>query len=198
MRRFTWYGVAGLALIAGCRQEPRRDAQGPKLAKTIPAYYLSAQDDRLKRIRDTMFLDGAYYTGFCVGFHPSGDTAFIHGFFNGLPEGRQVAWSEQGVPVSSAFFINGKKEGLQQTWWPDKTPQLRYWTSDNEYEGAFLEWNSAGVLIKQFHYLQGHESGHQRLWWDNGTVRANYVIRNGRKYGLLGLKLCANPNDSIR
>lgn len=198
MRLFTLCCVAGLAFLAGCRSASAPDVQGPKLAKTIPAYYLFPKDNRLKLVRDTMFLDGSYYTGFYVGFHPSGDTAFIRGFFNGLPEGRQVAWSEQGVPVSSTFYINGKKEGLQQTWWPDKTPQLRYWTSDNEYEGEFLEWNTAGVLIKQFNYQKGQESGHQRLWWDNGTVRANYVIRNGRKYGLLGLKLCANPNDSIR
>jgi len=198
MRRFNLYWAVGLVFFASCRPSTSSDLQGPKLAKTIPTYYLTSNDDRLKLVRDTMFLDGSYYTGFYLGFHPSGDTAIIRGFYNRVPEGRQVVWNEQGVPVSSAFYINGKKEGLQQTWWPNKTPQLRYSTSDNDYEGEFLEWNSAGVLIKQFNYLKGQESGHQRLWWDNGTVRANYVIRNGRKYGLIGLKICANPNDSIR
>ena len=63
--------------------------------------------------------------------------------------------------------------------------------------GEFKEWYFSGLLGKQFHYVNGQEEGSQRLWWDNGTVRANYVIRNGKKYGLIGLVTCSNPYDSI-
>jgi hypothetical protein len=31
------------------------------------------------------------------------------------------------------------------------------------------------------------------MWWENGLIRANYVVKNGRRYGLIGLKLCVNP-----
>ena len=68
---------------------------------------------------------------------------------------------------------------------------------NDKYEGEFKEWYSSGLLGKDFHYVKGQEEGSQRLWWDNGTVRANYVIRDGKKYGLIGMKLCTNPGGRL-
>ena len=42
----------------------------------------------------------------------------------------------------------------------------------------------------------GYEEGSQKAWWQNGVIRANYVVKNGRRYGLIGLKLCMNPEGS--
>ena len=42
---------------------------------------------------------------------------------------------------------------------------------------------------KIFNYVNGYESGSQKLWFNNGEVKSNYVIKNNRRYGLLGLKL---------
>jgi len=187
--------IIGYFLLMGCSIAPDASKIEPKIAKTIPAVYLHESDLRLHIIQDTVFLDKSYYTGFIVGYHPSGDTAFTRGYFNGVLEGAQLTWGDQHILVGSEFYINGKKEGLQRTWWLDGKTQLRYCAIDDLYEGAFLEWNRKGILIKKFNYSKGQEVGQQRLWWDNGTVRANYEIRNGRKYGLIGLKLCANPND---
>ena len=82
-------------------------------------------------------------------------------------------------------------------WWPAGNMKFSDTAVDDKFEGEVKEWNSAGLLYKDFHYKNGNEEGSERLWWDNGTVRANYVIRNGKKYGMIGVMLCANPNDSI-
>ena len=198
MRLIKASALIGVFFLSACQRTSHSSQGEPKLAKTIPPVYLSATDLRLQLLRDTMFLDRAYYTGFIIGKYSSGDTAFVRGYFNGVSEGRQSVWSEEHVLIENSFYINGKKEGLQQSWWSDGKPQLRFQTDNDLYQGEFLEWNREGLLIKQFNYEKGQEVGSQRLWWDNGTVRANYVIRNGRKYGLIGLKLCANPNDSTR
>jgi antitoxin component YwqK of YwqJK toxin-antitoxin module len=114
-----------------------------------------------------------------------------------VEEGFQRRWYPGRKLNEERFFINGKKEGMHMGWWPDGKPKFIFSASDNEYEGEFKEWNNTGVLIKQFHYHNGQEEGSQRLWWNDGSVRANYVIKKGKKYGLIGLKLCNNPYDSV-
>ena len=53
-------------------------------------------------------------------------------------------------------------------------------------------------IIKSLNYTNGQESGHQQLWYDNGEIRSNYIIKNDRRYGLLGTKNCVNVSDSIQ
>jgi antitoxin component YwqK of YwqJK toxin-antitoxin module len=52
-------------------------------------------------------------------------------------------------------------------------------------------------LVKQMNYLKGHEEGPQKWWYDNGKIKANYIIQDGRRFGLLGTKNCINVTDSI-
>ena len=99
--------------------------------------------------------------------------------------------------IISLVYINGKKEGVHKGWWPDGKQKFIFELYNNEYNGEFKEWYASGLLAKQLHYKNGQKEGSQKLWWDNESVRANYVIKNGKKYGLIGLKLCINPNDSI-
>jgi hypothetical protein len=40
-------------------------------------------------------------------------------------------------------------------------------------------------------FHQGHEQGLQQLWQSDGKLWANYEARNGRNYGLVGVKGCA-------
>jgi antitoxin component YwqK of YwqJK toxin-antitoxin module len=57
---------------------------------------------------------------------------------------------------------------------------------------AVKEWYTNGMLFRVFHYNMGHEEGCEQMWWENGTVRANYVVKDGQQYGLIGRKLCRN------
>ena len=63
--------------------------------------------------------------------------------------------------------------------------------------GELKEWMETGQPYRFFHYIKGYEEGSQKMWWSNGSIRANYVIKNGKRYGLLGLKICSNPYDSV-
>jgi antitoxin component YwqK of YwqJK toxin-antitoxin module len=168
------------------------------IAKTIPAIYKPTSDPLFKKQGDTLYFNGQFYTGYQYSLYENGDSAFLFGFFNGVEEGGQRKYYPGNRLSEQRFYINGKKQGRHRSWWPDGKPKMDYTAFNNEYEGEFREWNSAGLLVKKFHYNQGIETGRQQLWWDNGTLRANYEVRNGRTYGLIGLKLCVNPNDSIK
>lgn len=167
------------------------------LAKTVPLVYRSAEDPGFTVHADTVFYAGATFSGYRFMLFPGGDTAVLQSYFNGVEEGFQRKWYPGRQPAEERFYINGKKEGVHRSWWPDGKPKMYFEAYNDEYDGIFREWYSSGVLAKEFHYVNGREEGSEKLWWDNGTVRANYVIRNGKKYGLLGLKTCINPYDSV-
>ncbi len=169
----------------------------PKIAKTVPADYYDAADTNFTIHLDTLFYKKKLFTGFRFTLNDQGDTTELGSYFNGVEEGLQQKWYAKGKRQETRFYINGKKERNQRGWWPNGQIKFDFNTYNDEYEGAFREWIENGLLIKQFHYEHGYEKGSQRLWWTDGTVRANYVIKDGKKYGLLGLKICTNPYDSV-
>jgi antitoxin component YwqK of YwqJK toxin-antitoxin module len=193
------YIFSFLLFIASCKNENEKKETKPeaKIAKTIPANYINAGDSSFTKQQDTIVYQGKYFTGYQFSLYPNGDTESIRGYFNGVEEGLQKKWYPGKKLTEERFYVNGKKEGTHEGWWSDGKPKFFFTLYNDEYNGEFKEWYSSGLLGKEFHYVNGKEEGSQRLWWDNGTVRANYVVRNGKKYGLIGLKICDNPYDSV-
>lgn len=183
-----------MCISCGNKQQPVTEI---KIAKTVPTNYINVNDSDFSKHQDTVYYQQKYFTGYQFSLYNTGDTAFINSYFNGVEEGTQKKWYPNKQLAEERFYISGKKEGVHKGWWPDGKSKFFFEANSNEYNGEFKEWYATGLLCKQFHYTNGQEEGSQRLWWDNGTVRANYVIRNGKKYGLIGLKTCANPYDSI-
>ena len=62
---------------------------------------------------------------------------------------------------------------------------------------SVLEKDNNGNLFHLAHYKNGQEEGVQKLWYENGKIRANYIILNGKRFGLLGTKNCLNVKDSL-
>jgi antitoxin component YwqK of YwqJK toxin-antitoxin module len=64
-------------------------------------------------------------------------------------------------------------------------------------EGELKEWTESGQLFHLAHYKNGQEDGVQKMWHANGKIRSNFVLIQGRRYGLLGTKNCRNFNEKI-
>jgi antitoxin component YwqK of YwqJK toxin-antitoxin module len=195
-RVFPGYFFSFLIIIAACNNANEKKPE-IKIAKTVPANYKNDYDRGFTRHQDTVLYRDKYFTGYLFSLYPNNDTEFVKSYFNGVEEGWQKKWYPNKQLAEERFYINGKKEGTHQGWWPDGKQKFIFEAVNDEYNGEFKEWYSSGLLGKQFHYINGQEEGSERLWWDNGTIRANYVIRNGRKYGLIGLTVCKNPYDSV-
>ena len=188
--------VIFLFCAASCSTKKKDAFFEPKIAKTVPANFISATDGDLTKRKDTIFYKNQLFSGFAYTLYADGDTASLQSYFNGVEEGTQKKWYPDKQPAEERFYINGKKEGTHKGWWPNGKPKFLFFAYNDEYAGEFKEWYASGLPGKDFHYVKGQEEGSQKLWWDNGTIRANYVIREGKKYGLIGIKLCVNPNDS--
>lgn len=191
---FSW--LLCLLFLSSCKQAQQKQPE-PKIAKTVPPVFVVLTDSGFIAHGDTLYYKDHFFTGFRYSLFENGDTAVLQSYFNGLEEGWQRKWHPGKRLAEERFYINGKKEGTHRGWWPDGKPKFIFTVFNDEYEGEFKEWYASGLLGKEFHYKNGREEGSQKLWWDNGTVRANYVIRNGKKYGLIGMVTCRNPNDSI-
>jgi hypothetical protein len=190
--------ISGIFLF-GCKGSGSKNNEPlpPRISKAIPLVYIAKNDKRIHQGGDTVYLEGKFFSGFLFELNSEGDTMFVGSYFNGVEEGLHAKFYPNGTKQEERFYINGGKDGLQRGWWPDGKLKFLFTCYDNEFEGKFEEWSDSGMLIKQFDYKRGYEDGPQKLWWSNGVLRANYVVKNGRKYGLIGLELCSNPYDSV-
>jgi antitoxin component YwqK of YwqJK toxin-antitoxin module len=94
-------------------------------------------------------------------------------------------------------FRNDMKNGKQITYWDNGNKRLEYWAKNDVCEGELKEWDYNGNLFHLAHYKDGQEEGVQKMWYENGKIRANYVILEGKRFGLLGTKNCKNVSDSV-
>lgn len=152
----------------------------------------------LKAVNGTLYLDDRLYSGTVYALFPgTTDTAAIMNFKNGAEDGLWKKNYPNHTPEETREFLQGKKVGEYLAWWPNGHKRLQYRFKEGEYEGTCYEWNENGQLVKEANYKAGHEEGLQKIFYDNGKIHSNFMVINGRRYGLLGTKNCVNVSDSI-
>lgn len=176
-----------------CNQ--KTDVEAPRMAQKSPAIYKLASDTDFNFKQDTLYFGSKKYSGKQYFLYLKKDTAFVKSYLNGLLEGTQKQWYENQILAEERLYIANKKEGFHQGWWENGKQKYKYHFYNDEFHGQIEEWYVSGQLFKLFHYTNGHEEGSERLWYEDGSVRANYVIKSGKKYGLIGIKLCKNPYE---
>jgi antitoxin component YwqK of YwqJK toxin-antitoxin module len=159
---------------------------------------LDKNDSQLRVENGLLLWNNSSFTGTLYSLDQNNaDTLSLSSYQSGREHGEWKQFYEGGQLKEKRFFNNGLKAGEYVAWWPNGKKQLHYFFENSEYEGTCREWNNEGTLIKLANYKKGHEEGLQQLWYDNRKVRANYVIKDGRRYGLLGTKNCINVSDSV-
>jgi antitoxin component YwqK of YwqJK toxin-antitoxin module len=164
---------------------------------TIPDMVIHSKDPFLQMHQDTLFFQDKKFSGTIFDTYSNGDTAMTGHFLNGLEQGVFKKWYANKQLAESRSFEAGKKMGKHIGFWEDGKPKFEFYFTKGEHDGIANEWYSNGQAYKAFHYTMGYENGSQKIWWENGVIRANYVVKQGRRYGLIGLKLCMTPQDSL-
>jgi antitoxin component YwqK of YwqJK toxin-antitoxin module len=103
-----------------------------------------------------------------------------------------------GRIAEARMWRGGQEEGVHAAWWPNGRRRFEYAYHWGLMRGVAREWYPSGALFTEQHYLDGHEAGLQRMYWEDGRTRASYVIRDGRRYGLLGAKGCVARDTAAR
>ncbi|MHA8067452.1 toxin-antitoxin system YwqK family antitoxin [Aquirufa sp. ROCK2-A2] len=127
---------------------------------------------------------------------------FFLGIFSACVEDQKPAetvekkYFPNGRIMEIRHFRNGMKNGRQTAFWENGKKRFDFMAKNDAYEGALREWDTHGHLFHLAHFVNGQEEGVQKMWYENGTIRANYIIIKGRRFGLLGTKNCKNKLDS--
>lgn len=188
--------VLVLLSIAACSTKETEIA-GTKQPKKVPFIYQDASNPAFEMHQDTLYFNQKKFSGIQYALYKPDDTAFVKPYLNGLEEGITKKWYSNKQLAEQRLYIAGKKEGIHTGWWENGKKKFEFAVSNDAYTNDFKEWTSTGLLVKHFHYKNGQENGSQKLWYETGKIRANYVILNGKRYGLLGTKNCKNVSDSI-
>lgn len=109
-------------------------------------------------------------------------------------------WYNDGQLMERRCYKDGRRNGLHEGWWPDGSKKFEYHYHNDAYNGEVVEWYEDGQMYRRMNYKDGHEDGRQQMWKPDGRIMANYEMKNGRKYGLAGVKNCTtvwDENDSI-
>ncbi len=165
---------------------------------SYPSLIANADTLQLVSKRGLKIYKGVPFTGMVFKQESkSGDTLFIENYFKGQKHGIFKRFYPNNVLFEKRSYLMGKKEGLHLGYWDNGKLAFEYPLKNDVYHGNLRAWNRQGQKIKSFHYDRGQQVGHQQLWDENGAIRTNYVIKNNRRYGLLGTKNCVNVSDSI-
>jgi antitoxin component YwqK of YwqJK toxin-antitoxin module len=161
-------------------------------AKDNHQLWVVTGDKNLAHINGVCYYKSVPLTGCIYERYPNGDFAKQIPYADGKQDGVMRYWYPNQTLQQERPFAAGNKQGIHKGWWPDGTLKFEYTFSKDEYNGTVKEWYTNGMLCRIFNYKMGHEEGREQMWWENGTVRANYVVKDGQQYGLIGRKLCRN------
>jgi antitoxin component YwqK of YwqJK toxin-antitoxin module len=187
-----WLITMVAIIIFGCNNEQELGITN------VPRVYIQSNSPLMHQREGMLYYNEKPYSGYSIETFANGDTAKITPYVNGKEEGWAKAFYTNRQIAEERFYVHGKKEGIHKGWWPNATPKFEYHFLNDEHEGELKEWFSNGRLARVFNYSKGYENGSQKMWWENGDIRANYVVKNGERYGLIGQKLCRNIlNDSL-
>lgn len=161
----------------------------------IPDITLDVSEVIIEKKGAQIFIEGKAYSGFLTAFNRAEKTTSSTGYFNGLKEGKAEAYYETGVLKEARFYLNNRKHGNHKGWWQNGALKFDISFINGLTEGESLEWYEDGTPYKAFNYLNGQEIGSQKMWEVDGRIRANYVVKNGHRYGLIGLKNCKSVKN---
>ncbi len=164
----------------------------------IPGNYVLKSNNDISEKNDIVFWKGKNYNGYLYLLNPeNADTLILEGYVDGLLNGVCKKWYTNKQLMEERVYSEGRKSGKQVAYWANGNKRFEFIALKDAYEGEMKEWTEDGRLFHLAHYVNGQEEGVQKLWYDNGKIRANYVIINGKRFGLLGTKNCKNVSDSI-
>lgn len=168
-----------------------------KSSKEKPKYF-NFKDINVENNNGLLMSNNKLFTGVIYSLYPNTkDTAEVMGFNNGKENGEWKRFYPNKKLKEQRYFENGIKVKTLKEWWENGKIKISGSFLKGENNGEFKEWNREGRLIKFMNYKLGYEEGSQKQFYDNGKIRSNYVIKNGKRYGLLGTKNCVNVTDSI-
>ncbi len=164
---------------------------------TVLGQFVRVDQPGWQRRDGKLWLNDSLFTGYQYETTSTSDTLFVGGYQQGNAEGQHRYRYENHQLREQRQYHNNWQEGEQRGWYESGQQAFVYQFQKDVYEGWVQEWYPNGQLAHDGHYHDGQEFGAQRFWLANGTVKANYVARNGRQYGIIMGKGCVSDEKQV-
>ena len=150
---------------------------------------ISASDTALHFINGTLFCQSKPFNGELNESWPNNKPKSIQRITNGKQQGLSETFYSNGSKQSTRWYINGEKDSLHTGWWENGNKKYEYHFRNGNYNGMFTEWYQSGNMIQQLMYANGKEL-YGKGWRDNGKLYMNFVMKEGRRWGMNNTNLC--------
>jgi antitoxin component YwqK of YwqJK toxin-antitoxin module len=166
----------------------------------LPPETLSPESPDLTRQDGHLYRRGEKFTGALLERNTEGDTLSWVMYRDGVQHGITKKFYSNRVCAEQRFFQNGKQNGIAEGWYENGKQKFRYHFLNDVYHGSVEEWYASGARYRTANFVNGYEDGLQQQWYENGTLSANYIVKDGRTYGITGTMNCKTTaiNDSLR
>lgn len=153
---------------------------------------LDSNTATLERVGGLMHFQGIPYSGIVLEHFESGVQESKTHWAEGKREGLYESWHSNGRINEQRLYIANRKEGEHRGWYSDGGLRFLLRFQEGAFHGRCEEWYPNGDKYSEFNYEFGKEIGPQKLWEPNGKIRANYVVKEGKRYGIIGSKQCVS------
>jgi len=199
----TWQGVPETPAASSTPRSGLAPASQPtpsceSAPQAVTGTVVSASDPRLSRLNGLLLLDDEPLCGVVETTGAEGDLRARTSYRDGKLEGAHEVWCGSDRLREQRFYRAGRKHGIHRGWWEDGTARFVLGFQDGNNDGEHRVWARNGQLVELRNFDRGQEAGPQRSWTATGKALANYVVRDGRRYGLLGAKPCYTVSDGVR
>ncbi|MEP6765074.1 MAG: hypothetical protein ABJB66_12215 [Gemmatimonadaceae bacterium] len=151
---------------------------------------VEANSSVVSTVNGVTVIDHHRFTGHLLEHFASGqikrDASYEHGVLSGITRG----WYANGTLAYVREYSTGHADGKHRGWYASGKRKFIYNLRDGMSEGVEQQWYESGQPYTRFRYEHGQEQGQQQMWNADGALRANYVIKDGRRYGLPGSLGC--------
>lgn len=162
----------------------------------IPEKIVVLGDTNLSERQGVLFFAQKPFSGFIIENYSHGKLASKNGYWSGKLEGRQEKWYPDGSKMEVRFYHDNRKIGKHTGWWENKQMKFEYFIENDIPIKTHREWYPNGQLFSLSNYNKaGQPEGEQKMWFETGQLKANYVIRGGRRFGFLGAKGCMGEGE---
>ncbi len=161
----------------------------------IPSIEKNISDVRFELINGVLLFNKTPYSGILNEYYKGVKLKSKSQYFEGKREGYYKGWYVNGNKWFERTYKKGIKIGTHLGWYINKRKMFEYhFNMKGAYHGTVKEWYKNKQLLKVFNYVEGKEDGSQKMWKENGKIKANFVVKNGERFGLIGLKKCYSVN----
>ncbi|MFN8343903.1 MAG: toxin-antitoxin system YwqK family antitoxin [Spirosomataceae bacterium] len=185
------WAIVFLSAFAGACQSPQL---------TVPDVFIDADKQPDLHFENGLLWHKNHpFSGYVLRFSASGKRLSKEAYVAGKAESVHEKWDENGRLLEQRGYVNNHKHGIHRGWWPNGNRKFEYHFADDLPIETHSEWYVNGQLFTRFNYDRlGQPEGSQQMWYSTGQIKANYVVKNGRRYGLLGAKGCMGENERAR